>query len=121
MTKNINNTNNKTLTEDITSKDDFVRILSSRSGFTLSDTRLFLDTFIEIFEEAMLNRVMIKLQGLFTLSHTLIEGHWGNRAYRDKPGYKEKVWIEDSTRSNLKIGLNMRKLSKSELSISEEE
>ncbi len=128
MTKNIQQTIpntkqiNQTIFNDIDSKDSLIREISSRSGFTLSDTKIIIDTFIDIFEECMLYRISMNIYGLFSLSHTLVGEHMGNRPYKGRKGYKEPTLIKESTRSNLKIGLNMRRLSKSELStISEEE
>jgi hypothetical protein len=48
--------------------DDFVRELSTRAGFTMSDTKVFLKTMREIFEDAITEGVPIIVRGLFSLS-----------------------------------------------------
>ncbi len=112
----------QTIFTDIDSKDSLIREISSKSGFTLSDTRLFLDTLISIFEELMMFRLELKVNGWLQLTHTLISKRIGSRPTKGKKGFSEKIELPESTRSNLKISLNMRRLSKSELpTISEED
>lgn len=118
MTKNIQQ---QTLTEDISTKEEFIKILSLRSGFTQSDTRIFLDSLISIFEDAMIYRLELHISGWLQLTHTLIKSRIGSKPIKGKKGFSEKIELGESTRSNIKIAENLRKLSKSELPISEDE
>ncbi len=113
---------NTQITEDISTKDEFIKILSSKSGFTQSDSRIFLDSLISIFEDAMINRLEIHVSGWLQLTHTLLPKRIGSKPQKGKKGFSEKIELGESTRSNIKIAENLRKLSKSELpTISEEE
>lgn len=120
MTKTMTKTIQKqTLTEDINTKDDLIRLISSRSGFTISDTQILLDTLIEIFAEACQQRLEINVYGWLKLTHTLLPKRIGSKPTRGKKGFSEKIELGESTRSNIKISKNLRELSKSELPIEE--
>jgi len=112
---------NTQITEDISTKDEFIKILSSKSGFTQSDTRIFLDSMIEIFAEACQQRLEINVYGWLQLTHTLLPKRIGSRPTKGKKGFSEKIELGESTRSNIKISQNLRKLSKSEIINSEDE
>ena len=64
--------------------DDFVRELASRAGFTMSDTKVFLKTMQEIFEDAITEGVEIKVRGLFNLSIQKIKPFGGVNARKTR-------------------------------------
>ncbi len=117
----ISNTETFILTEDITTKDMFIREFAKRTNFTLEDTRYILDVIIGIFEDAMRERLEIKISGFLHLTHSLIKPRMGNRPIKGKVGHTEKIELKESTRSNIKISQNLRELSKSEIIETQEE
>ena len=102
------------LERDILTKDDFIREISARSGFSLLDSRDLLDTIIEIFSDCMKQRLELHVSGFGKLTHTLIPKRVGSKPSRGKIGSTEKVEYPEATRSNFKLATNLRELSKGE-------
>lgn len=88
---------------------EFLRELSTRAGFTLGDSKVFLNTMQEIFEDAIEQNVSIKLRGFMTLLIQDIKPFRGVNAFLSKKT-GEKVY-EDfpaSKRLIFKAGINLR-------------
>jgi len=110
----LSSTQNAEFNEDLTTRDDFIRIFSAKSGYNLGQSQEILNIFQDIFAEACEKRLSVRIPYFLELSHTLVTGHEGNKPKSGFPGYKEKIWIKESTRSNIKLSKNLRRLSKSE-------
>lgn len=116
----ISTTNTETLS-DITTKYDFIKELSKRTGYTQNDSKKFLDCFISIFEDATRDLAEIDIQEFGKLRHSLILSHKGSKPKRGIKGEYEEIDIPDCTRTTFVLSKKLKNKSKIDLTINEEE
>ena len=58
----------------IINKDKLVRLIAKKGRFTLSDSRIFIDTLIEILEQTVLNKWTFRVGGLGIIKYTSFVG-----------------------------------------------
>ena len=91
--------------------DDFIRELAERAGFTMSDTKIFLRTMQEIFEDAIAQSISIKIRGFLSLHVQDIDSFTGINAYKTRmSGEKVIETFPPSKRVVIKAALNLRDL-----------
>ena len=116
----------KILTEDgkyDIDKDLFTRELSIKTGFSIADTKIFLDGFIKVFEQAILSGVPLSIRSLGHLTFSKIQGHRGFNARKYKealkidPSVNKDDFYEDygsAMRINFALSQNLRDLLRAE-------
>ncbi len=96
------------MTNKIITSDEFITMLAQKAGFTKGDIKVILDSIIEIFEEAVLNRTIIKLKyfGKLDFQQLLVRNVAG---YTTKSGEKvlPKI-LPETTRVTFKLAENIR-------------
>jgi nucleoid DNA-binding protein len=91
--------------------DDFIRELAERAGFTMSDTKIFLRTMQEVFEDAIAQSISIKIRGFLSLHVQNIDSFTGINAYKTRiSGEKVIETFPPSKRVVIKAALNLRDL-----------
>ena len=104
-------------------KDTFVRELSIQTGFSMADTRVFMDGMQKIFEKAILSGVPLSIRGLGHLTFSEIQGHRGfnarkyKEALKSNPSASKDDFYEDygsAMRINFALSQNLRDLLRPE-------
>lgn len=83
--------------QDMINKQQFVREVARRAGFTIGDVKIILETMIDVFEETMLNGQTLNIGGWFRAYPTTIKAYKGWDGYRQKP-----IDVPESTRVIIK-------------------
>jgi nucleoid DNA-binding protein len=97
--------------DNIMNTEEFVAELSERAGFTKSDTKVFLNTMQEIFEDAILQNVSIRIRGFLNLIIKDIKGFTGVNAYKTRiSGQKVVEEFSPSKKVVITAGINLRDL-----------
>jgi len=104
-------------------KDTFVRELSIQTGFSMQDTRVFLDGFVKIFEKAILSGVPLSIRGLGHLTFSTVAPRRGfnarafQLASKDNPNVNKNDFYTDfpeAMRINFQLSANLRDLLRAE-------
>ena len=97
--------------DSILDTDEFIRELAERAGFTMSDTKIFLRTMQEVFEDAIAQSISIKIRGFLSLHVQDIGSFTGINAYKTRmSGEKVIETVPPSKRVVIKAALNLRDL-----------
>lgn len=96
---------------NIMNTEEVVSELSERAGFTKSDTRVFLNTLQEIFEDAIIQNVSIRIRGFLNLVVKDIKGFTGVNAYKTRiSGQRVVEDFPPSKKVIITAGINLRDL-----------
>ena len=91
--------------------DDFIRELAERAGFTKGDTKIFLRAMQEIFEDAIIQNVSIRIRGFLNLIVKDVKGFKGVNAYKSRvSGEVVSEEFAPSKRVVITAGINLRDL-----------
>lgn len=97
--------------DNVMNTEEFIAEFSERAGFTKSDTRVFLKTMQEIFEDAILQNVSIRIRGFLNLIVKDIKGFTGVNAYKTRISGKRVVEeFPPSKKVVITAGINLRDL-----------
>ena len=93
-------------------KDELVYKLRTKTGYTAEDTATFLNAFIDVLRDCIINRDEISVRGLGQLKFTTIKEHYGNRPTKGVKGSTEKILIPETERVGFKLSSDLRNLVK---------
>lgn len=88
-------------------KDDFIREIAKRTGYTIGSMREVWGTIEEIFKDLIYYEKELLIPGLFKLSVTTISEHKGHNAVKDEP-----MIVRKSKRIVFKASPTLKKLFK---------
>jgi len=95
-------------------KDGFIRKLADVSGYTLGDTRHFVNSLIDVFSDCVLNEQELIIRGLGRLYVQTIDAHEGFKPVRGKPDEGVRVQYPSAKRVIFKLAKNIRDCTKYE-------
>jgi nucleoid DNA-binding protein len=102
-------------------KDGFIRLLSEKTGYTLGDTKHFIDVLIDVFGECIVNEIQVDIRGFGKLYQQTIPEREGFKPIKGKKGEGEKMHYPETKRIIFKLAKNLRDLAKYELVEDDEE
>ena len=102
-------------------KDGFIKALSDKTGYTLGDTRNFVNNMIEVFSDCILNEIEIDARGFGKLYVQTLPERDGFKPIKGKKGEGTKMHYPEAKRVIFKLSKNLRDLTKYEYEELEEE
>lgn len=79
-------------------RDDMINDIARKTGFPKYKTKIFLEAFMEQFEEYLVAGETIKLRGLFKVEPKVYKGYVGKR-----PKTQEEIWIPTRRRAKFTV------------------
>jgi nucleoid DNA-binding protein len=104
-------------------RDTFIKEVSVETGFTIADTRIFVDAVQKVFEKAILNGMPLSIRGLGHLTFSTVAPRRGFNASAYKNAFKENPEANkddfyqefpEAIRMNFQLSQNLRDLLRSE-------
>ena len=92
-----------------------IKKLSDKTGYTIKDTRHFLNAFISIFAECILEEIPIDVRGFLHLYYQVLPARTGFVPVTGKPGEGHTANFPETTRVIVRLARNLRQLGKFEL------
>jgi len=89
-------------------KDEVIRLIAKETNFTIKDVRIIINAFVQIFEEAVLNRVEIKISGFGKLTFTTIPP----RQVPPNTVFPKGAKLSEAIRLNFKLSPRLTELVK---------
>lgn len=93
-------------------KDELIWELANRCGYTFKDSELFFNTLVEIFRDAIKNRVKLAVRGFGQLRYKTTAAHEGNKPTKGKKGEKERIMIPAVESVAFKLSTDLREIVK---------
>ena len=79
-------------------RDDMINDIARKTGFPKYQTKIFLEAFMEQFEEYLVSGETIQLRGLFKVEPKVYKGYVGKR-----PKTQEEIWIPARRRAKFTV------------------
>ncbi len=104
-------------------RDTFISEVALEGGFTIQDTRLFLEAFERVFVKAILNKAPLSIRGLGHLTFSEIPARRGfnarkyRLAFKENPNVRREDFFENYPpviRINFKLAQNLRDILRPE-------
>ncbi len=95
-------------------KGEFIKKLADTTGYTIGDTRHFVNSLIEVFSDCVLNDIQLDIRGFGRLYIQTLKEHVGSKPTRGVKGVTEKVLYPESKRVIFKLAKNIRDCTKYE-------
>lgn len=96
-------------------KDSFIRTLADTTGYTLGDTRRFLDCFIQVLTESIMDGIEINVRGLGKMYVQTLPARKGWKPIKGKIGQGQAMNYPEAKRVIFKLSKNLRDLVKIEV------
>lgn len=87
----------------VVTQDEFVTLVADKAGFTKSDIKIILNTFVEVFTELVKQRIIIKIRGFGKLYYEHVPAHKGHNHFTNK-----EIWLKDMTKVKFRLAENIR-------------
>jgi nucleoid DNA-binding protein len=89
-------------------KEEFVKAVALKTGYTLADTLNFLNALIDVFSDSIVKGQRIDIRGFGHLDYQFVKG--GKHKFSKEAEMEQS---KDSVRAIFRLAMNMRELAKS--------
>ena len=89
-------------------KDDLVREIAQKGDFNLSDSKLFVDILIEIFEESVAERRNFNVKGLLSFVYANLPEREANKVVSGSHKTGERYTLPPTTRLTIRPAKNIK-------------
>ena len=96
-------------------KISFIRKIANKSGYTMKDTKVFLDSFIEVIEECVADETEVNIFGFGKLSYVHLPQRKGFKPISGKPGEGEQKVYPPAVKIVFKLSKTLRVIAKKEI------
>jgi len=93
-------------------KDEFIKALSDKSGYTKEGCNDILNSMIELFEDIIKERVELSIRGFGQIQYKTTAKHEGNKPTKGVKGSTERIIIPETESVSFKLASNLKNIVK---------